>query len=51
MTTGELVFWIGIAGMCAVLVISIIVALVMSKSRKRLLKKLSEEYGEIHKDK
>ena len=45
LTPGELLFYIGIAGMATVLVVSIIVVIVLAGSRKRLRRKLNDEYG------
>jgi len=44
-TPGEMLFYGGIAGMAVVLLISLIVIIIMSGSRKRLRRKLNEEYG------
>ena len=46
LTPGEMLFYGGIAGMAITLVVAIIVIIVMSDSRRRLRKKLKEEYGE-----
>ena len=45
LTPGELYFYGGIAGMAIVAVAAIIVAIVLAGSRKRLRRKLNEEYG------
>jgi len=45
LTTGELLFFGGLAGALIVLMISGAVIAVLSGSRKRLRKKLDEEYG------
>ena len=45
LTPGEMLFYGGIAGMAVVAVVSLIVIIVMSGSRKRLRNKLSDEYG------
>ena len=45
LTPGELIFYIGIAGIVVMLIVSIIVIVVFSGSRKRLRRKLEEEYG------
>ncbi len=45
-TPGELLFYGGIAGMAVTLIVAIIVIIVMSGSRKRLRRKLKEEYGD-----
>lgn len=45
-TPGEMLFYGGIAGMVIVAIISVIVIIVLSGSRKRLRRKLNEEYGE-----
>ena len=44
-TPGEMLFYGGIAGMVIVAVVAIIVFAVLSGSRKRLRRKLNEEYG------
>ena len=44
-TPGEILFYCGIAGMVIVAVAAIIVVAVLSGSRKRLRRKLNEEYG------
>ena len=44
-TPGEMLFYGGIAGMVAVAIVAIIVVAVLSGSRKRLRRKLNEEYG------
>ena len=44
-TPGELYFYGGIAGMAIVAVAAIIVAIILAGSRKRLRRKLNEEYG------
>lgn len=49
LTPGEMLFYGGIIGMAITLVIAIIVIVVLSGSRKRLRRKLNEEYGENHK--
>lgn len=45
-TPGELLFYGGIAGMAVTLIAAIIVIIVMSGSRKRLRRKLRDEYGD-----
>lgn len=50
-TSGEMLFYGGILGMAVVLLVSVIVFCVMSKSRKRLRRKLDNEYGNITKSK
>ncbi len=45
MTPGEMLFYGGIAGMAVVVVVAIIVTVVLAGSRKRLRKKLNDEYG------
>jgi Na+-transporting methylmalonyl-CoA/oxaloacetate decarboxylase gamma subunit len=45
LTPGEMLFYGGIAGMAIVLITAIIVIAVLSGSRKRLRRKLNEEYG------
>ena len=44
-TPGEMLFYGGIAGMAVVVIVSIIVIAILSGSRKRLRRKLNEEYG------
>ena len=44
-TPGEMLFYGGIAGMVIVALVTIIVIAVLSGSRKRLRRKLNEEYG------
>lgn len=44
-TPGEMLFYGGIAGMVLTAIIAIIVLIVMSGSRKRLRRRLNEEYG------
>jgi type II secretory pathway pseudopilin PulG len=44
-TPGETLFYSGIAGMAIIAIIAIIVIAVLAGSRKRLRKKLNEEYG------
>lgn len=44
-TPGELLFYGGIAGMAIVVLVAIIVIAVLSGERKRLRRKLNEEYG------
>ena len=44
-TPGEALFYGGIAGMAIIAVVALIVIIVMSGSRKRLRRKLNEEYG------
>lgn len=44
-TPGEMLFYGGIAGMVLVGIVAIIVVAVLAGSRKRLRKKLNEEYG------
>jgi hypothetical protein len=44
-TPGEMLFYGGIAGMAIVAVVAIVVILIMAGSRKRLRRKLNEEYG------
>ena len=48
-TPGEMLFYGGIAGMCLVAIVSVIVIITLSGSRKRLRKKFDEEYGERQK--
>jgi len=44
-TPGEMLFYGGIAGMAIVIVVAAVVIIVMAGSRKRLRRKLNEEYG------
>lgn len=44
-TPGEMLFYGGIVGMAIVAIVSIIVIAVLSGSKKRLRRKLNEEYG------
>ena len=44
-TPGEILFYGGIAGMAIVVVVAIVVIAALSGSRKRLRRKLGEEYG------
>jgi predicted membrane metal-binding protein len=44
-TPGEMLFYGGIAGMSVVATAAIIVIAVLTGSRKRLRRKLNEEYG------
>ena len=44
-TPGEMLFYGGIAGMAIVFVVAVVVVIVMAGSRKRLRRKLNEEYG------
>jgi hypothetical protein len=44
-TRGALLFYGGIAGMGLILLVSIVVILVLRKSKARLTKKLDAEYG------
>lgn len=44
-TPGELLFYGGIAGMTIVSIAAVVVIIVLSGSRKRLRRKLNEEYG------
>ena len=44
-TPGEMLFYGGIAGMALVAVVSVIVVIILSGSRKRLRRKLNDEYG------
>ena len=44
-TTGEMLFYGGIAGMCLTLAAAIIVSIVLAGSRKRLRRIMNEEYG------
>ena len=46
LTPGEMLFYGGIAGMVITAIISVIVIAVLSGSRKRLRRKLNEEYGD-----
>jgi tetrahydromethanopterin S-methyltransferase subunit E len=44
-TPGEMLFYGGIAGMAIVIVTAIIIIAILAGSRKRLRRKLNEEYG------
>lgn len=44
-TPGEMLFYGGIAGMGIIAVVSIVVVIILSGSRKRLRRKLNDEYG------
>jgi ABC-type lipoprotein release transport system permease subunit len=44
-TPGEMLFYGGMAGMALVAAVSIIVTAVLTGSRKRLRRRLNEEYG------
>ena len=44
-TPGELLFYGGIAGMAVVGMLAIVVGIILVGSRKRLRRKLNEEYG------
>jgi len=44
-TPGEMLFYGGIAGMAVVFIAAFVVTAVLSGSRKRLRRKLNEEYG------
>lgn len=46
LTPGEMLFYGGLAGMAITLVAALVVIIVTSGSRRRLRKKLKEEYGE-----
>jgi len=46
LTNGEMLFYGGIAGMAIIAVISVIVIIVLAGSRKRLHKKMNDEYGD-----
>ncbi|MDR2615718.1 MAG: hypothetical protein LBC28_03970 [Oscillospiraceae bacterium] len=48
-TPGEMPFYGGIAGMALVTVVAIIVIILLSGSRRRLRRKLGEEYGSVEK--
>lgn len=45
LTMGEMLFYGGLAGMAAILVASAIIAIILGSSRRRLRRKLGEEYG------
>jgi len=45
LTPGEMLFYGGVAGMAVVAVVSVIVTAVLAGSRKRLRRKMNEEYG------
>lgn len=42
---GEILFYIGIGGMAATLIAAAVVTAVLVTSKKRITKKLNEEYG------
>ena len=44
-TQGAMMFYGGIAGMGLVLIAAVVAALILSRSKARLTKKLDEEYG------
>ena len=44
-TLGALLFYCGAAGIALTLLIAVIVAIVLKKGRKRIIKKLNSEYG------
>jgi len=44
-TTGELLFYGGIIGMCIMVVAAIIVTATLASSRKRMRSTFNEEYG------
>ena len=44
-TMGELLFYIGIGGMLATVAAAVIVTIVFAGAKKRVTKKLNEEYG------
>lgn len=44
-TMGEMLFYGGLAGLAVMFVVSVIVIAVLSGSRRRLRRKLNEEYG------
>ena len=44
-TPGEILFYGGIVGMIMVFIVAIVVAIVLSGSRKRLRRKLNAVYG------
>ena len=45
LTTGQIFFYGGLTGMAVIVLISIVIIIVMSGSRKRLRNKFNEEYG------
>jgi len=45
LTPGEMLFYGGITGMVITLIVSIIVIVILSGSRKRLRRKLNDDYG------
>lgn len=45
LTPGEILFYGGIAGMAVVVIAAVIVIAVLGSSRKRLRRKMNEEYG------
>jgi type II secretory pathway pseudopilin PulG len=46
LTPGEMLFYGGIVGMAIVIIVAVIVVAVLAGSRKRLRRKLQEEYGD-----
>ena len=48
-TQGAIWFYGGIAGMGLILIVGIITAIILGRSKSRLTKKLDEEYGSIGK--
>lgn len=44
-TLGQLYFYGGIIGMAVTALLSLVIAIILSGSKKRLEKKLEEEYG------
>jgi predicted membrane metal-binding protein len=44
-TPGEMLFYGGIIGMAVVVIVAVIVIAVLAGGRKRLRRKLNEEYG------
>lgn len=45
-TPGEMLFYGGVAGMIITAVVAVIVIVILAGSRKRLRRKLDEEYGD-----
>jgi len=46
LTTGTLLFYGGVAGLAVTLIATVIIIILQTKSRKRVRKKLDEEYGQ-----
>ena len=46
LSNGEMLFYGGIAGMAVTVIVSVIIVIVLAGSRKRLRKKMNDEYGD-----